>query len=547
MQGRREHLWIPAATAWILLLLTITGPLLTACATRAPSTLAAAATSTATPPAPAETATLQSSATPVPPTPSITATVAPSKTPAPPTPTEAPTTAPATPTITPPPTVTSTATARADAPRESPPASGPVKAYETSLTLQTYGYERALIPTEPDDAIYPYPRLDPEQVTPAEPQAYRAIVLENDYVALTILPELGGRIYRWIDKATGHHLLYENPVIKPTQWGYRGWWLAAGGIEWAFPVEEHGLNEWRPWTATINQRGGEVSVTVQDVEERTGMTVGATITLDADHNYVILRPWASNTTDTAQSYQYWLNAMLALGNNRVSKTTRFIIPADRVIIHSTGIEALPAAWTPISWPTYDGLDLSRYETWDNYLGFFVPNVPPGFVALYDGEAEQGVVRTFTPGWPAGTKFFGPGTLPPWLWTDDDSTYVELWSGATPTFADYATLEPGAGVSWEELWYPIHDLGGVQAANANAALHLAATETGASVGAAVTGATEGVLRLWAGGREVTVWELNLTPTRPFRTTWERPADAAGELGLTLTTLSGETLAQTGAVP
>jgi hypothetical protein len=149
------------------------------------------------------------------------------------------------------------------------------------LTLATYGYEAAFLPTTPDDPVYPYPRLEHGSVSSPQPRSYRALVLENDYVALTILPELGGRIYRWVDKATGRRLLYENPVVKPTQWGYRGWWLAAGGIEWAFPVEEHGLNEWRPWHAGVQQTAEGIAITVSDTEDRTGMTVGATIALDA--------------------------------------------------------------------------------------------------------------------------------------------------------------------------------------------------------------------------------------------------------------------------
>ena len=53
---------------------------------------------------------------------------------------------------------------------------------------------------------------------------------------MTILPELGGRVYQLIYKTTGNNELYQNPVIKPTHWGplkrEENWWLAVGGIEW---------------------------------------------------------------------------------------------------------------------------------------------------------------------------------------------------------------------------------------------------------------------------------------------------------------------------
>lgn len=480
-----------------------------------PSAIPASATATPEPPQP--------SASPVPSTPTS-SDVAPPQTPVPASPT-------------PPPTDPAPAYA----------SSGAVRLAETQLVLQTYGYEAGFQATEPGDPVYPYPRLDPEKVTSPQPRSYRAIVLENDYVSLTILPELGGRIYRWVDKATGRHLLYENPVVKPTSWGYRGWWLAAGGIEWAFPVEEHGLNEWRPWNVDVRTLQNGVMVVVSDVEERTGMTVGVNISLDSRHDYVTLSPWVKNTSGAAQQFQYWLNAMVTLGGNHVSGQTRLIFPANEVIVHSTGDESLPGAWQPLPWPVYEGRDLSHYGTWQNYLGFFVPQVNQGFVALYDPAAEQGIVRNFTPGWPVGTKFFGPGTLPSWLWTDDDSSYIELWSGVTPTFGDTTTLAAGESLGWTERWYPVHRLGGVAAANANAALHLETTGGGVKIGCTVTAPTQGSLTLWINGEAVEVWDVLLTPLQTLATTWTGSGGADGSLGLTLTGANGERLVQAGSVP
>lgn len=450
------------------------------------------------------------------------------------------------------PTVTPTSTELAPTATEEIRTATPIPAealrvYETTLSIPTYGYEAAFEETQPDDPIYPYPRIAMDRMTPPEPRAYRAIVIENTYVALTILPDLGGRVYRWIDKTTGRHLLYENPVIKPTGWGYRGWWLAAGGIEWAFPVEEHGLNEWRPWSYTVNQQAGSISVTVSDVEDRTGMTVGATLTLSADRADVLFEPWVRNTTDVAQSYQYWLNAMVSLGDNRVSGHTRLILPTHHVIVHSTGDATLPGTWQAMAWPSYGNRDLSLYANWTDYLGFFVPDIADGFVALYDEEADQGLVRSFTPGNPIGTKLFGPATLPPGLWTDNDSSYIELWSGVTPTFAQNTSLPAGQSRSWQERWYAVHGIGSVRSANANAALHLEETADGVRLGVAVSAATRGTLTLWIEGDAASTWELALNPGQPFQTTWPRPVGSAGAPGLTLASEDGQRLANVGTVP
>jgi hypothetical protein len=72
-----------------------------------------------------------------------------------------------------------------------------------------------------------------------EDRDFTLIVLENDYLRLSLLPELGGRIYQAVFKPTGHNIFYQNPVLKPSPWGppEMGWWLAAGGMEWGLPVE----------------------------------------------------------------------------------------------------------------------------------------------------------------------------------------------------------------------------------------------------------------------------------------------------------------------
>jgi len=107
----------------------------------------------------------------------------------------------------------------------------PVIAYWDAITIATYGYQGALY-TDPS-AGYPYPRLHWEQVTGATPQTYQVLVLRNEYLQLTLLPALGGRIYQCRYLPTGQDLLYNNRVIKPTHWGPadQGWWLAVGGIE----------------------------------------------------------------------------------------------------------------------------------------------------------------------------------------------------------------------------------------------------------------------------------------------------------------------------
>jgi hypothetical protein len=384
--------------------------------------------------------------------------------------------------------------------------------WEQDITLNTYGWQEALVPTGPDDPVYPYPRLDFDAVSSPAPRIYRAVFIQNGYVQLIVVPELGGRILRWTDRATGRQLFYANPVVKPTRWGYRGWWLATGGMEWAFPTDEHGLNEYRPWRYELLRNG----VRVWDTDDRTGLTVEVTIRLDGEHSYFTLVPRIANPTGEPQRYQFWANAMLALSDdNAPSSALAFILPDDAVTVHATGDGGLPGPGGQMDWPVHDGRDFSRYSEWHQYLGIFAHPAQAGFVGAYDLASDQGLVRVFPHAVATGVKLFCMGDLPADLWTDDGSRYFELWGGLTPTFWDYWTLQPGASVSWTECWYPVSGVGGYNWANEEAAIRLAPCGERAEVAVATTRALYGTVVLRRGGVDVERWDASIAPGQPFR--------------------------------
>jgi hypothetical protein len=394
------------------------------------------------------------------------------------------------------------------------------------MVLNTYGWHDALVPTEPNDPVYPYPRLDFDRVTGPAPRVYRAVFVQNDYVQLVVVPELGGRILRWTDRTTGRQLFYANPVIKPTQWGRRGWWLATGGMEWAFPEEEHGLNEYRPWQYELLWNG----VRVWDTDDRTGLRVEVTILLDGDHSTFTLVPRIVNPTAGPQRCQFWANAMLTLSDtNAPSPDLTFVLPDDAVTVHATGDGSLPGLGGQLSWPVHGGRDLSRYSEWHQHLGVFAHPAQAGFVGAYDLGSDQGLVRVFPHAIATGVKIFGMGDLPSSLWTDDASRYFELWGGLTPTFWDYQTLQPGASVAWTERWYPVSGIGGYNWANEEAAIRLVPGGDSAEVAMATTRALTGTVVLRRGGEEVQRWATFIAPGQPFRATGG-PSSGSGEWGV-----------------
>ena len=338
---------------------------------------------------------------------------------------------------------------------------------------------------------------------------------------VSVLPELGGRIYEMVFKPTGHNVLYRNPVLKPTAWGPpdQGWWLAAGGIEWCLPVEEHGYEWGIPWQFSTDQSGEKASVTVWDSQSGDRLRARLTIALEAGRSYVTISPLIENPTSQPRRFQFWLNAMLAPGGaNRAGEAIEFIVPAAQVTVHSTGDRGLPQAGQALSWPLYNGRALSVYGTWHSFLGFFErPRAERGYIGLYDHASGEGVMRVYPPATAQGTKVFGGKGLDPTQWTDDGSTYVEIHGGVTPTFSDDAILAPGARLTWSERWYPFLAIGAASVANDEAALSLSAVAGGYRVGVAVTGSLTGRISLVMGGREVWGKGIQASPDHPFTET------------------------------
>ncbi|MCZ7674218.1 MAG: hypothetical protein M5U34_47360 [Chloroflexi bacterium] len=112
----------------------------------------------------------------------------------------------------------------------SPPvAAAAPKIYETTITIPTYGYEVGFQPTSPEDDIYPYPRLNFDLVGSPIPRSYKGVVLENGFVSITILPELGDAFTAGWIKAPDANCCMKTPSLNQPVGGIvvGGWRLAA--------------------------------------------------------------------------------------------------------------------------------------------------------------------------------------------------------------------------------------------------------------------------------------------------------------------------------
>jgi hypothetical protein len=343
-----------------------------------------------------------------------------------------------------------------------------VQIAETTVTIPTYGYEQAY--TNPENGtLGPYPGLDMARVGPPQPRTYKLLILENRYLKLSVMPQLGGRLYEVIYKPTAHNELYRNPVVKPAPFSRKGWWLGAGGTEWAAPTDEHGLMEYLPWeAATHRDSAGGAAITISATDRLTGLKVTIEIALASEENAYAITARIDNPTPSQQRGQLWTNAMLAPGGtNHLYPGTRFVLPTNQIVVHSTDDPNLPEAHGVVNWPVHEGRDLSDTSTWKGWFGgFALPAANRGnFAAVYNPDADEGMVKTFAGSAMPGLKIFAYGpAFNPHIYTDDDSSYAELWGGITPTFWDYATFPPGSALGWSERWQPVAHTGGVSLAN-----------------------------------------------------------------------------------
>lgn len=445
----------------------------------------------------------------------------------------------------------------ADIPRTDPGAPEPIGTvvfHESSITIPTYPVERFQSDALSPVYSWPYRRTDMEAFAAADvapvARTYKTLVLENHYLLITILPELGGRILQVEFKPTGTRMFYNNRVVKPTVWGPReqGGWLALGGLEWDLPVEEHGYGWGEPWGYIPLVFGPErAAVTVFTPQDGRALSAAITIELLAGAAAFTIDPVISNVSGTSQRFDYWHNAMLAPGSGAgISPAIHFVLPTTSMMVHSTGDARLPSGGQQVTWPVYAGRDVSRLDTWAQYAGLFeAPAANGPFAAVYDTQQDAGVVRVFPASVAQGSKIFAlGGSLPldPALYTDDSSAYVELHGGLAPTFAQQTELPPGESVSWRETWYPVAGMGDLAAANELVALNV--TVDGATVAVAVHAVHPievDVVLLDRNSRELARTRAALAPATTAHVTWQRATLAAPPAAVRIESAQGLVLA------
>ncbi|MGM9470386.1 DUF5107 domain-containing protein [Pseudarthrobacter sp. YS3] len=438
-------------------------------------------------------------------------------------------------------------------------AGGGVACWSEPVSIDTYA------PGEPDryplfldrrvyqgssGKVYPMPFIDSIAST-KEPRLWQAIHLENEYVRLMLLPEIGGRIHIGFDKTAGYDFFYRNNVIKPGLVGLAGPWIS-GGVEFNWPQHHRPATFLPVETSVERDDDGLVTVWHSDLDPLQRMRGTHGVRLRPGSSLVEVEARLYNCTDVPQTFLWWANVAA-----RAHEGYQSFFPTDvhYVADHARrAITAFPQADRPyygVDYPALaghgnpDGDRLDFYANIPVPTSYMITDTKDSFFGGYDHEAQAGFVhwadRSISPGKKQWTWGNGPvGHAWDEHLTDDDGPYVELMSGVfTDNQPDFSYLAPGETRTFSEFWYPIRAMGPAHQANPDAAVAVQLDGEGrtAVVGVASTADHEGAtVLLKLKGTTVGSWTVRISPAHPFNEVVDLGAPAEAP-DLTLQVLLG----------
>ena len=374
-------------------------------------------------------------------------------------------------------------------------AEGRPVAWSEPLEILTYpAAEPSVYPMYLDHRVYQgssgkvYPLPFTEAVSDsAEMRTWQAVHLENRYLRLVVLPELGGRIHIGYDKTTDYDFFYRNNVIKPALVGLAGPWVS-GGVEFNWP-QHHRPATMLPVESTI-EHGSDGSVTVwcadHDPFARMAGQHGVRVRPDSSVVEVVVR--LHNRTSERQSFLWWANVAARVHDDYQSffpEDVRYV--ADHARRAITAFPRADRSYYGVDYPAlaaeHPGADrIDFYRNIPVPTSYMIVDSKEDFFGGYDHARNAGFVhwaeRRLSPGkkqWTWGDADFGRA------WdaqlTDDDGPYVELMAGVyTDNQPDFSWLLPGETKVFSQYWFPIPGIGAAHQATPDAAVHV---ERGAS--------------------------------------------------------------------
>ena len=322
-----------------------------------------------------------------------------------------------------------------------------------------------------DSRLYPYHSFDGYSHE-GKLREWTVIKLENDFIEVTVLPEVGGKVWGAIDKTNGEEFIYRNEVLKFRKIALRGPWTS-GGIEFNFGIIGHTPSTATPVDyVTKENDDGSVSVIVgaMDLPSRTHWRVE--VRLEEVRSSFETRALWFNPTPHVQPYYNWMTAAAFARDD-----LEVVFPGNQYLKHSGEVRPWPVDG--------EGRDLSFYDNnrFEGHKSYHVVGEFSDFFGGYYHDAGYGFGH-----WAPYEEMPGQKL---WLWalsrqggiwedllTDTDSQYIEFQAGRQfVQFSPSDQFNPIKKSSfqshdtdrWREVWFPLKGTGGMDAASSLAAV------------------------------------------------------------------------------
>lgn len=453
---------------------------------------------------------------------------------------------------------------------------GPIKAWTESVVIPTYH------PLPPDKnpmflekrvyqgssgRVYPLPFTD-RISTEAVEHTWQAVHLENEFLRVMVLPEIGGRIHVGMDKTNGYDFFYRQNVIKPALVGLAGPWIS-GGVEFNWP-QHHRPATFMPVSFQIEESAdGSRTIWCSDHDPMNRLKGMHGVCLHPGKAYIELKVRLYNRTPLVQTFLWWANIGV-----HVHELYQSFFPPDVHFVADHARRAMsqfplcdsyyygvnygersrkgvPAEEQPpkfIPPGSYPPNDLSWYANISVPTSYMAMGSSEDFHGGYDHKRKAGLVlianHHIAPGkkqWTWGNHPFG------YAWdrnlTDEDGPYIELMAGVyTDNQPDFSFLAPGETKAFSQFWYPIREIGPAHTANQDLALSLRTQRHEARIGVCATQTFRSAkILLETATGPIAEWQCDLKPGSAFLQMAELPGGIKeSELGAVVESRDGQVL-------
>lgn len=405
-----------------------------------------------------------------------------------------------------------------------------VRAWEEDILLPTYEIgkeEKNPIFLEKrvyqgsSGVVYPYPVV--EKISDEKKdKLYHALFIENEYIKVMILPELGGRIHMAYDKVKQRHFVYYNQVVKPALVGLTGPWIS-GGIEFNWP-QHHRPSTFLPTDFSIEEHAdGSKTVWCNEVERMFRTKGMQGFTLYPGKSYIEINVKIYNRTSFPQTFLWWANPTVVVNDHYHS-----VFPPDVNAVFDHGkrdVSSFPIATGTYYKQDYSaGVDISKYKNIPVPTSYMAIQSKFDFVGGYEEDVKGGLLHVadhhVSPGkkqWTWGNGDFGRA------WdrnlTDEDGPYIELMTGMyTDNQPDFTWLQPYEEKSWKQYFMPYAEVGYVKNATKDALLNMEVKEGKGKVILYTTGVNKDVhvfVKDNVNGGTLFDKVISISPAEPFQ--------------------------------